>query len=476
MFEMKPKLSNAKKLSVYKFGGTSISSAEKILDVARIVCSCGNRVVVVCSALDGITEKLIEVCRRISLGKEVTNILNSIYKKHVNIIEKALSRQNREAPLREIDKVYKKLEQICSNAIFLKEVTPKMNDFIIGSGEMLSSPILASCIIEQNKESVYLTGGEAGIITDSNFGNAVPLFELTYHLLRKRLTPILEQGKIPVVSGFNAYTQHGEISILGRGGSDFTASLIGAALRVDEIVIWSDVDGLMTADPRVVEEASVIRELTYSEAKEMAMFGAKFMHPRFLDPAEKFGIIVKFKNTFNPSCDGTVVKSKTQRKGPVTSVALVKDVSSVTIKSTSIVGKPGSAASIFTEVAKTGTNIMMISQSISESNISFVVKRNDGRKAARALEKTLMPSGEIADISVEENLSVVAVIGENMKGTPGIAAKIFTALGQEGINVKMIAQGSSEMNISFVVDKKDSIRAVKVIHTTFGLNNLGKTV
>lgn len=457
---------------VYKFGGTSISTAKRMKHVVNIV-SDKNRKVIVCSAIDGVTEKLIHLAELASEGKqrEVEFLLSNIEELHKNILFDAVSGGSaREDAQKNIDEKVELLRVLCSACSTVREVTPKEKDLILSCGEMISTPILNALLLESGFDTVCMSGGEAGIVTDDNFGDAIPIFEMTYHNIRKRILPLLENGKMPVISGYTALTQHGDVSTLGRGGSDYTATLIGAAIRAKEIVIWSDVDGLMTADPKVVKDAKAIDEVSYAEAREMAFFGAKSLHPRCLDPAEEYGIAVRFRNTFKPNKPGTVVKKNTRKKGNVTAVTLVRDVAAITVRGTSMVGKPGSAARVFNNVAKTGTNVMMISQSISESNISFVVKRPDARKAARALEREMVSTGKLADVYVEEGVSVVAVIGEKMRGTPGIASKIFGALGEENINVKMIAQGSSEMNISIVVDEKDCYDAVRVIHRKFQLD------
>ncbi len=461
-------------LYVYKFGGTSISDASRIKHVAKIATDKRKKIVV-CSALDGVTEKLIHLAELASRGREtdVTHLIGEVNSLHSTLLDGAIaSKEAREEASKRIKEVVEHLTVISTACARVREVTPKERDAILSCGEMLSSPILSAAITERGADSLYMTGGEAGIVTDDNFGDAVPIFEMTYHNIKRKVLPLVESGKIPVVAGYTAKTQHGDISTLGRGGSDYTATLIGAAVRAEEVILWSDVDGLMTADPRIVNEARVIDEVSYAEAREMAMFGAKSMHPRCLDPAEEFGIKVRFKNTFKPEGSGTLVKKSAKISGAVRAVLLVRDASAITVKGTSMVGKPGSAASIFNQVAKTGTNIMMISQSVSESNISFVVRRDGARRAARALERTMLSSGELASISVEDDISVVATIGENMKGTPGIAAILFRALADRGINVKMIAQGSSEMNISIVVDEIDGIEAVRAIHKAFGLDLL----
>jgi len=313
-------------------------------------------------------------------------------------------------------------------------------------------------------------------MTDDVFGDAAPLMEVTSFQVRENIAPRLEKGEIPVVTGFLGVTQSGETTTIGRGGSDFTASIIAAAIGADEVWIWSDVDGLMTADPRIVREARVIPEVSYSVAGEMAVFGAKALHPRTLEPVSQKGIPVRFKNTFRPDQPGTVVKDN-PRAYPgrvVRSVALVKDAAIITLTGASMVGKPGSAARIFETVAKTGTNVMMISQSVSESNISMVVSRGAVHRTVNALELGMLgEAGLLRSVDYEDDVCAVAVIGDGLRGAKGISAKVFGALAASGINVRMVAQGSSDQTFSFVVHERDGREAVRTVHKAFSLDRVG---
>jgi len=373
-----------------------------------------------------------------------------------------------------LEKTLNQLEKLARGSTVLREITPRSRDSIQSTGERLSNEIVAASLADLGVDSVFLTGGEAGIMTDDNFGDAAPLMEVTNYQVRDKLEPLIESGRVPVVTGYIAATQAGEITTIGRGGSDFTATIIAGAIGAGEVWIWSDVDGLMTADPRTVKEAKVLSEVSYAEAGEMAVFGAKALHPRTLEPVAEKNIPVRFRNTFKPDSPGTVVKKDPRAyvKNIVKSVALVKSVAIITLTGASMVGRPGSAARIFDIVARSGTNILMISQSVSESNISMVVGRQSVHRAVNALEIGMLGQGGLRQVNYEDDVSAVAVVGGGMRGVKGIAAKVFRAVAARGINVRMIAQGSSEQNISFVVRESEGREAVRAIHAAFRLHRL----
>jgi aspartate kinase len=322
-------------------------------------------------------------------------------------------------------------------------------------------------------ECVRLLGGEAGVITDEVFGEATPLFEASKSRIRSRLNPFLEKQIIPVVTGFIGSTQNGEITTLGRGGSDLTETLIAAAVKADEVWLWSDVDGIMTADPKIIPNAKTIPQISYAEALEMTAFGAKAIHPRAIEPVAEEGIPVRVKNTFADEKSGTLIASATRLKAGevVKALALVRDVGLITVSGAGMVGKLGTAAKIFDVLSKSGVNILMISQSISESNISVVVRRNLLHKAVTALELALLGKGVVSEVQSEDDVSVIAAVGAGMQGTPGVAAKIFGAVAELGVNIRMIAQGSSELSISFVVKERDAADALRAIHDKLRLGS-----
>ncbi len=464
---------------VMKFGGSSVASAERIKSVAdRVkVNGKGHQVVVVCSAMGDMTDELLALCGDASKGleKPVEERLASLREMHLA----ALTATVGDKPIRRevqamINLTLSQLEKLARGSTVLGELTPRSKDAILACGERLSNPIVMGALMERGLDAVYLTGGEAGIMTDDRFGDASPLMEVTKFQVREKLAPLLAEGKTPVVTGYIGATQGGDTTTLGRGGSDLTGTIIAASIDADEVWIWSDVDGLMTADPRIVPNARVLREISYEEAGEMAVFGAKALHPRTLEPVAEKGIPVRFRNTFNPHDQGTVVKRnpKLYAKNMVKAVALVKEVAVITVAGASMVGKPGSAARIFDVMGRSGINVLMISQSVSESNISMVVARSTMEKGANALELALLGQGGYRHIATEHDVSAVAIVGGAMRTTKGVASTAFSAIFAKGINVKMIASGSSNQNLSLVVAEKDAKETVRAVHSAFHLDKL----
>lgn len=468
---------------VMKFGGTSVADGKRIKHVAKLVAgyaSGGHRVVLVCSALDGVTDELVSITADARAGneKQVGDRLKLLKARHARVLTEAVRSSAVRAKVQHhLTAAFSQLDKLALSSTILKELTPRSRDGILSAGERLSNPIVWGALAEAGREGVYLTGGEAGIMTDDRFGDAAPLMEVTGFQVKEILSPMMADGKVPVVTGYIGVTQDGEVTTFGRGGSDLTATVIAASIGADEVWIWSDVDGLMTADPRTVKDAQVLSEVSYGEAGEMAVFGAKALHPRTLEPVAAKGIPVRFKNTFRPEQPGTVV-TKDPKAYPdkvLKSVALVKDVAIITLSGASMVGRPGSAARIFDVIAKSGTNILMISQSVSESNISMVVNRGSMQRAVNALELSMMGEGGLKAVQCEDDVSALAVVGRSMRGAKGIAAKVFGAVASKGINVRMIAQGSSEQNISFVVDEDDAKEAVRAVHSAFRLERINST-
>jgi len=427
-----------------------------------------------------VSVKLVALTEEARSGSEkaVEARLAAIRESHLAALEEAVKSPEVSAKVRRrLTETLAQLGQLARGSTILRELTPRSRDGILSAGERLSNPIVWGALLEHGVDSVYLTGGESGIMTDDNFGDAAPLMEVTGYQVKETLGRIMDEDKTPVVTGYIGATQGGEMTTFGRGGADLTATVIASSIGADEVWIWSDVDGLMTADPRTVPDARVLNEVSYAEAGEMAVFGAKALHPRTLEPVAEKGIPVRFRNTFKPDHPGTVVRRdpKAYARNIVKSVALVKGVAIITLTGASMVGRPGSAARIFDVVAKSGTNILMISQSVSESNISMVVNRSTMQRAVNALELMMLGPGGLRQVNYEDDVSAVAVVGGGMRGAKGIAAKVFGAVAANGINVRMIAQGSSEQNISFVVHEGDAKEAVRAVHKAFHLEKLNSS-
>jgi len=462
---------------VMKFGGTSVGNGEHIQHIASLISSHlgkGYQIVVVVSALREVTDELIKVSEEARSGNrdQVQRLLQKTREKHVEAARNAVKSKLIQGEVEQTLKTaLDELEKVLTGIIYLGELTPKSKDYVLSFGERMSTLIVWGALRDLGLNAQYFTGKDVGIVTDSNFGEAHPLLEMTAHQVKQKIEPLLEKGVIPVVTGYIAATQDGEITTLGRGGSDYTATIIAAAVEADEVWVWTDVDGLMSSDPKIVPSAKVIPELSFHEATEMAIFGAKAMHPRALEPAMEREIPVRIRNTFNPQHPGTLIvkEQKIKPKHIVKGITLIRNLALVNVSGAGMVGTPGTAAKVFDILGKNNINILMISQSASEANISFIIQGEVLEKAVSILEIALLGSGLIREVSAEDDVCVVAVVGAGMKGTPGVAARTFGAVAHRGLNVRMIAQGSSELNISFVVKETDGEEAVRAIHEEFRL-------
>jgi aspartate kinase len=462
---------------VMKFGGTSVATGEKIRHVADLVAKYAGQgwgVVVVVSALDPVTDKLIEAAEQAKKGNRgyVSEFKQEIFERHLAVVEGAVENKRVRAEVEQILKAtVDELEKVLTGIIYVGELTSKSRDYVLSFGERLSAPIVCGALRDLKFDAQFLTGGEVGIVTDSNFGEASPLMNLTKHQVKEKVDPLLEKGVVLVVTGYIAATQDGVTTTLGRGGSDYTATILGAALSA-EVWIWTDVDGLMTSDPKIVSSAKMLPELSFQEASEMAVFGAKAMHPKALEPAMQENIAVRIRSISDTENLGTLIvkESKARLGASVKAVNLVKNVALVNVSGAVMVGAPGTAAKVFDVLGNGKINILMISQSVSEANISFVVQRNLLERAVSMLEIALLGKGLIRSVTAEDDICVVAIVGAGMRGTPGVASRLFTAVANKGINVRMIAQGSSELNISFVVKETDGEEAVRAVHEEFKLH------
>jgi aspartate kinase len=468
------------KKTVMKFGGTSIATGKNVRRVANIVADSvkkNYKVVVVVSALAGVTNQLVEEAEqaRKKDEKQIQEFTKKLVDKHMAVVTKAIEDTHiRKEVVQVLRKTVNELEKVLTGICYVGELTPKSKDYVLSFGERLSVTLVWGALRDLKLQTECFTGKEAGIVTDSNFGEARPLMNVTTHQVKERLEPLLEKQVTPVVTGYIAATQDGIVTTLGRGGSDYTATILSVALAADEVWIWTDVDGIMTADPKIVASAKMLTQLSYGEAAEMAIFGAKAMHPSALEPVIERCIPVRIRNVFNPENQGTLIADEQEAKSKeaVKAVALIKDVAMINIKGAAMVGAPGSYSKIFNLLGNNNINIMMVSTAVSEANISLVIRRNLLGRALSTLEIALLGRGFVNEITSEDDVCVIAAMGANMKGTLGVASRIFTAMAQKRINIRMIAQGSSELNISFVVKEKDGEAAVRAIHKEFKLDQI----
>ena len=515
-----------------KFGGSSLASSREIAQSAAIIKkykeSCAS-LIVVCSAMGDTTDFLLKAVEHAKKGEidVAKKTITEVQANHNSVIENTISNPLfREESRRWVTERFDEVDKALLGISLLRDLSPRSLDFILSFGERLSTYIMSNVLASMGLKTKYMTGGEAGILTDESFGAAEPALRQTYESLRAKLLPLLEQEHvIPVITGYIAETlEKREIITLGRGGSDYSATLIAAAVDADEVLLWTDVDGILSADPRIVKDAKILEQVTYLEAMEMSAFGAKAMQPRALEPAANKDIPVRIKNTFKPEVGGTVIVSarKASSNGArngVKAVGSLGGVGLVSISGTSIVGRPGTAVKIFEILKELEVGILMMSQSVSENNVSLVIRRDAIPRVIRALKKDLLfedpdfdersqqqqqqqqtlggvrgEAGErrnellrrrslfssaqgsgsrFSKLDFEDDVAIVAVLGRGMIGTPGIAGRVFSTVAKEGINIRMIAQGSSEINISFVVKEKERSRAVIALHEEFVMGSGG---
>ena len=473
---------------VLKFGGTSVGSADAFSQVAHIVAQARTRdpqVVVVTSAMSGVTNTLIAAAQAAAGGQEESyrEARVALLVKHQVVAGQLVADGVERAALgRLFDERLRSFERLCRSIAVLGELTNRGLDVVSGLGERLAAPLLAAVLRSQGVHAEAIDATEV-LVTDNSFGAASPLLAETRMHCQERLRPLLEGGVVPVLTGFIGATAQGIPTTLGRGGSDYSAAIFGAVLDADEVQIWTDVNGVLTADPRIVPEARTLPELSYSEAAELSYFGAKVLHPKTILPAIERGIRLRVLNTFNPEHPGTcIVKELTEtgrKLGAVKAITAIKNLTLVNVAGKGMMGVPGIAARTFAAVARAGANVLMISQSSSEQSITFVVPQSDAPTVLDDLRHDL--ARELAQhwvdaVTGRDDIVIVAVVGAEMAGTPGIAARVFGALGEAHVNVIAIAQGSSEVNISLVVLVGDADTAVRRIHAAFALDRLGENL
>jgi aspartokinase/homoserine dehydrogenase 1 len=460
-------------MKVMKFGGSSIGTPEKangVINIIKDVTSSNTNVAVVLSAFGNSTDQLIEMSRMAGSGNtRYIELLQSFSEKHSQYIS-VLIKQNQSSIQQCVNQSFEELKDILHGIFLLKELSARTLDVVMSFGERLSCYIVSESL-KESVDNVHYLDARNVIKTDENFGAARVNFKLSNQNLNEYFE---SHPDLTIITGFLGFTKNSETTTLGRGGSDYTASIVAAALNAEEIEIWTDVDGVMTADPRKVAKAFSIERLTYEEAMEMSHFGANVIHPPTMQPALNENIPIKIRNTFNKEFAGTIISDNiTPGSYLVKSVTSIPEVALFRVQGSGMFGVTGTAMRVFGTLAKAGINIILITQASSEHSICFAIAPNDTGRAKKIIEEEFSLEIETKQIDppmVETNLAVIAVVGENMRKTPGISGRLFQALGNNGINVIAIAQGSSELNISVVVPKQDEIKALNAIHDSFFLS------
>ncbi len=473
------------KTLVMKFGGTSVGSVDALKSATQIIWDAKRdwgRVVVVTSAMSGVTNLLLDsaslaaksvgATHESPLQEHLQKAESTLKEKHFAAADALIkNEQLRETTKQEISDLIFILVHLCKAIAVLGEASPRAMDTVASLGERMSVRLLAAVVDDAGVKAKAMSSTEF-VVTNSHFQNAHPDFKATTEKTRALLNPLMDEGIVPITTGFIGATPEGTVTTLGRGGSDYSAAIIGAVLPADDVWIWTDVDGVMTTDPRIVPSAVTLPEINYSEIAELAYYGAKVLHPKTIRPVLDAGIGLRICNTFNPSHPGTRLIASVKSNGKVNgkvikAVTAIRRQRLVTIEGRGMLGVPGVAARAFGAVASTGTSVPLITQASSEQSICFAVPSELADLVVAALEKTF--ANEIADDDIDrvwatDDISIITVVGAGMRHTPGVSGRIFSQLGNNGVNVLAIAQGSSEVSISLVVEAADTENGVKALH------------
>ncbi|MBR3951668.1 MAG: bifunctional aspartate kinase/homoserine dehydrogenase I [Bacteroidaceae bacterium] len=456
-------------MKVLKFGGTSVGSIESIKNVKMIVEQCDENVIVVVSALGGITDKLIATANKASIGDEsYTDSMQEIRARHSEVIAGVVPSQYRQEIECRVNEMLDELINIYRGVFLIKELSSKTLDAIVSYGERLSSTILSRVI-----EDIVLFDSRTFIKTETQFNKHIVDFDTTNRLITETFA---QQPRRALVPGFIS-SDHisGDVTNLGRGGSDYTAAILAATLDATQLEIWTDVDGFMTADPRVISSAYVIEKLSFTEATELCNYGAKVIYPPTISPVYHKNIPIVIKNTFNPTAPGTLINNDNDPNSKaIKGISSINDTCLITVSGLGMVGVVGVNSRIFNSLAQSGVNVFMVSQASSENSTTFAVRNADAELAVEVLNKEFaseIEQGEMSPALAEHDLATIAIVGENMKSAPGIAGKLFGTLGRSGINTIACAQGAQKMNISIVIKSCDLRKTLNAIHDSFFLSS-----
>ena len=462
-------------MKVLKFGGSSVAKPERIRSIADILKDYykrGEKFAVVFSAFGGVTDYLIKMSSAAAKGDEsYIEHFNSFSKRHIDTVNELFNEAEKEEILAELKENHEVLKGLLKGVFLVREASPRTMDYVLSFGERNSNYIISQYLRKEGINTNYLDARKI-IKTDKKFGAAKVDLDATSKNIQEYFA---NHPEVQITTGFIASSKGGLTTTLGRGGSDFTAAILAAGLDAESIEIWTDVDGVLTSDPRRVKSAFTIPTLTYAEAMEMSHFGAKVIYPPTIQPAMAKGIPIYIKNTFNPSFVGTFISKESSVNGhPIKGISSISDISLLTLQGSGLFGVPGIAARLFNSLARAKINVILITQGSSEHSISFAVSPKDSARAKRKVDEEFeyeFQSDGVELAKVENDLSIIAIIGENMRYEPGISGKLFQALGKNGINCVAIAQGSSELNVSVVINKVDESKALNSLHESFFLSD-----
>lgn len=462
-------------MNVLKFGGSSVANPSRIKSVIDIIIPyvAEKKIAVVFSAFGGVTDTLISLSTQALEGKvEYKEELQSLEQRHLEVVRELISIQKQSSVIASVKYTINELEDVLHGVYLVKERTPRTLDYIMSFGERLSAYIITEAMKERGLHAEFLDARTV-VRTDGNFGNARIDFSITNQLIQDHFG---SHEALQVITGFIGSSETGETTTIGRSGSDYTAAIFAGALKASSLEIWTDVDGMMTADPRKVKKAFTVKEMTYQEAMELSHFGAKVIFPATMQPAMVNRIPICIKNTFNPTFEGTVINktSSNNKSLIIKGISSVDKISLLNVQGSGLLGVVGVSMRLFGALASQKVNVILISQASSEHSICLAIETDKVRLAKAAIEKEFqyeIRSKEMDEVLVERDLAIVAIVGENMKHNPGTSGRMFSALGKNGVNISAIAQGSSELNISAVVHEQDISKALNVLHEAFFLSD-----
>lgn len=458
-------------MKVLKFGGTSVGTVESLKAVLSIVkksYDAREKPLVVLSAMSGVTNLLTQLAEDAAEGKSFSDGLKSLEDKHFAVVKELLAVKFQNPVFTKLKLFFNEIEDLLQGIFALKELSNQSKDLILSYGERCSNYMVSKVMEQYIPETLFIDASHY-VKTDSNFGNAHLNEALTEQLVKSMY--ITHSDKLLFVTGFIGSNENGRITTLGRGGSDYTAAIFGSILDATAIEIWTDVNGMLTADPRIVKKAFSLPVLSYTEAMELSYFGAKVIYPPTMIPAFLKKIPIVIRNTFEPDFSGTVIQFDSGKTAlPIKGISSISDISVINLSGSGMIGKSGFSGRLFTLLAREQINVVLITQSSSEHSITFAVNPSDAKRAIQLIEVEFeleIQANKLVIPAIEENLSVLAIVGENMKRTPGMSGRLFAALGRNGINVRAIAQGSSEYNISVIIGKEDLAKALNAVHDAF---------
>ncbi|MGY6648136.1 bifunctional aspartate kinase/homoserine dehydrogenase I [Wenyingzhuangia sp. IMCC45574] len=463
-------------MKILKFGGSSIASSANILRVIDILKSNNQQVAVVFSAVGKTTDALLSMAAKAEIQDDsYTDDLNQLEENHFNIVRELIPVNNQGNALSGVKKIVNQLENILEGVSLLQELSPKTNDTIVSYGEFLSTYIITKALQCLDIDAAYKNSGEL-IITNSNFGNATVIQDITANNIKEHFSS--NKHAITVLPGFIACNEKGEKTTLGRGGSDYTAAIIAAALEVEQLEIWTDVSGMYTANPTIVKQAKPIEKLTYSEAMELSHFGASVLYPPTVQPVMNKNIPLYIKNTFSPEDAGSFINDEnTKGNGIVKGISHIDNIALATVEGNGLIGIPGVSRRLFSALSKRDVNVILITQASSEHSICIAIDQLNVEQAELAIQEEFayeLSLGKIDPLHIEKDMAIVAIVGEEMKSHQGISGKMFSALGKDNVNIHAIAQGASERNISTVIDSKNVKKALNSLHEEFFEDHITK--